>query len=102
MQDSTSITYERVRSDANTIKDCSVEMRGIFDNFEGTMKTVGAPENFLGEGNDSLQEKFAKLRTKFDDYVQLVEEFSNMILTASEMTEQTERNIANDADTLAS
>ncbi len=102
MQESTTITYEKVRSDANTIRDCSVEMKNIFDAFEQSMKTVGTPETFEGSANESLQGKYNRLKTKFDEYVGLVEEFSTMITTASEMTEQTEKNIANDADTLAS
>lgn len=99
--DSTSITYERVKDDANTIKTCSVEMSNIFASFEKSMQTVGTPENFEGLGNESLQEKYNRLKQKFDDYVDLVERFANEFLVASAETRATEESIAKDASQLA-
>ena len=36
------MNYEKTRSDANTVKRCSVEMDNIFKDFETSMRHVGA------------------------------------------------------------
>lgn len=101
MNNSTQITYEKVRSDAEKIKECSAVMENIFGDFERTMKSVGAPDVFAGDASESLETRFAGLKTKFNDYVKLVDEFAAMITAASEATETTEKSIENDASTLA-
>lgn len=99
---STEISYNEVRSGASTIKEKAQQMSGMFDEFEATMKKVGSKDVFVGDASESLDAKFARLKTKFDDYVQLVNDFSTMITTASEMTEATEAELANDTGDLDS
>ena len=100
MNDSTQITYEEVRSDAELIKERATQMRGMFDDFEASMKKVGSKDVFVGDASESLDAKFNKLKTKFDDYVQLINEFSAMITTASDLTAQTERELSGDVSGL--
>ena len=102
MNGSTQITYERVRSDANTVRECANTMQNIFDAFEGTMRKVGSSDVFVGDASESLEARFAKLKTRFNDYVKLVDQFSTMILSAASATEQTEKTLANDTNSLAS
>jgi len=97
---STAITYERVRSDAHTIKDCSTTMQNIFGDFENSMKKVGSSDVFVGDASESLGARFGKLKTRFNDYVRLVNDFSNMILSAASATEKTEQELSNDASGL--
>ena len=101
MDGNTTITYEKVRSDANTIKECSSTMKNIFDDFGTSMNKVGAEDVFAGDASESLGQRFNSLKGKFDNYVRLVNDFANMILGASEATAATEQALAAEADKLA-
>ncbi len=100
-ENSTSITYEKVRTDANTIKECSTTMSNIFEEFGSSMNRVGAGDVFAGDASESLGARFTSLKGKFDTYVRLVNDFANTILTASDQTAATEQALANEADNLA-
>lgn len=100
-ENSTAITYEKVRSDASTIMDCASQMQNIFESFGSSMRRVGAEDVFVGDASESLGSRFNSLKTKFDSYVQLVNEFATMIQGAAMATEQTEKALANSADQLA-
>lgn len=101
MDRSTVITYEKVKQDASTIKECASVMRNIFDDFNATMNQVGADDVFLGNASEALKSSFNALRNRFDSYTSTIERFSNMISQAASSTEQTERSIASAADNLA-
>ena len=101
MDGSTTITYEQVRSDANTIKECSSTMSNIFEDFGASMNKVGADDVFAGDASETLGQRFTSLKSKFDNYVRLVNDFANMILSASDATASTEQALANEADNLA-
>ena len=98
---STTITYEKVRSDANTIKECSSTMKNIYEEFGTSMNKVGADDVFAGDASESLGQRFTSLKGKFDSYVKLVNDFANMILSASEATAATEQALASEAENLA-
>ena len=100
MEQSTKITYERVKQDAQNIKESANIMKRIFEDFNKTMNQVGGEDVFEGQASDSLSASFATLKTKFDAYTNAVERFSGMILTAAQSTEQTEKSIAQDASNL--
>lgn len=99
--ESTTITYEKVRTDANTIKECASTMNNIFSDFGTSMNRVGADDVFAGDASETLGQRFASLKEKFDTYVRLVNDFANMILGASEATAATEQSLATDANNLA-
>lgn len=101
MDRSTTITYEKVKQDANIIRECSNVMRNIFEDFSATMKVIGADDVFAGNASDALRTRFASLKGRFDSYTNTVERFSNMILSAATATEQTEKTISQDIDSLA-
>ena len=98
---STAITYERVRTDAKTIKECASVMSGIFEDFGNSMNRVGAEDVYAGDASETLGQRFNSLKGKFDSYVRLVNEFADTILGASEQTAATERELAAQADNLA-
>ena len=98
---STTITYEQVRTDASTIQECAQTMQNIFESFGTSIKNVGAEDVYVGDAAESLGQRFNSLKTKFDSYVKLVNDFANMILGAAESTEKTEATLAQEADTLA-
>lgn len=101
MDRSTVITYEKVRQDANTIKECANIMRNIFDDFNSTINQVGADDVFLGNASEALKSSFNSLKGRFDSYTSTIERFSNMISSAAATTEQTEKTIAAAAEDLA-
>ena len=97
----TIITYERVRDDANNIKDYANTMKGIFSDFTATMNMIGTPDVFAGTASASLSSSFTSLKSRFDSYTATVERFANLILNAAASAEATEQSIARDADNLA-
>ncbi len=99
---STSITYQETRSDAQTVKECANQMQSIFNEFESTMRRVGGSDVFVGDANESLQGRFARLKQRFTNYVKLVEDFNAMILGAAQAEEDTERALSQTAESLAS
>ena len=76
-------------------------MNNIFNDFGTSMNKVGAEDVFVGDASESLGSRFSSLKTKFDDYVNLVNEFANMILGAADATQHTEQKLAAEADKLA-
>ena len=100
MDRSTTITYGKVEQDASTIKECAKVMRNIFDDFNSTMNQVGAEDVFLGNASEALKTSFNSLKGRFDSYTATIEKFSNMILSASSATEQTEKSLAAAAEDL--
>jgi len=101
MNNNTTITYEKVRQDANVIRNCATVMRNIFEDFGTSMNAVGADDVFAGNASESLGSRFASLKTKFDSYVQTVETFASMITSAASATEATEQAIKSETDSLA-
>ena len=98
--ESTQITYDQVRAGASTIKDCANNLRTIFNDFEGSMKNVASPDVFEGDASETAEEKFNKLKTRFDEFTSLVDEFADTLTGAAQATEQTEKNIDQDASAL--
>ena len=98
---SANITYERVRSGARTMQECSRKMDGIFQEFNDSMNRVGASDVYVGDAKETLGARFNSLKTKFDDYINLVNQFATMILGAASATEKTEATLASAADELA-
>ena len=100
MEQFTKITYDRVKQDAQSIRENANTMKRIFDDFNKTMNEVGGQDVFEGQASESLSSSFTTLKGKFDAYTQAVERFSNMISSAATATEQTEKSIAQDASNL--
>ena len=97
---SANITYENVRNGASKIQNCAKIMDGIFQDFNSSMNRVGAPDVYLGDANETLSARYNSLKTSFDEYKQLVEQFSQMILGAASSTEATENRLASAAEEL--
>lgn len=97
---SANITYEQVRNGAYIMKDCSKKMDGIFQEFNASMNRVGAPDVYLGDAKETLSARYNSLKTKFDDYVTLVNQFADMILGAAQRTEETEAALSTAAEEL--
>lgn len=97
----TTISYERVKENANTIKNCSTTMSKIFDDVENTMKSLNSNEALVGRAGDALLAKFNSFRGKFSSYTSTVERFANLISHAETETERTEREIEMTTDELA-
>ena len=100
MEQYTKITYDRVKQDAQSIRENANTMKRIFEDFNKTMNEVGGQDVFEGQASESLSSSFTTLKSKFDAYTQAVERFSNMISSAAIATEQTEKSIAQDASNL--
>ena len=99
--DSTSIEYEAVKAAVDEIKGRSDSMAGLFDEFRAAMGRVYQEDVFEGEASESFNAKFNNLKKRFDAYVALVQEFSDVIEGAREQTQATEQNIQHAAEELA-
>lgn len=96
----TFISYEEVRAEANKIKSTASTMKNILDDFDVTMKQVITPEVFEGNASETFDESYRRLRAKFDSYTKTVEDFSNMILGATDTTEHAEKSLSQQASNL--
>lgn len=102
MNNSTNITYERVRENANSIMENSKKMNTIFEEFNSIMNNIGQEDVFQGVASEAQKAKFNSLKGKFDDYTAKVQQFSAMISHAASQTEATEKSIQKVADELNS
>ena len=101
MANNTSIRYEEVKNSISVIKEeCLTKMNNIFENFNSSMKRVGAQDVFVGDASESLQARYNKLSAKFKDFQDLVIRFANEFQMASESTARTEQKLSQDAQSL--
>lgn len=99
--DSTRIKYEKVEEAVDNIKKDSQSMDDIFGDFRKSMDNIYQDDVFEGNASESLHAKFDELKTKFDSYVELVNEFSETIDKAKTSTEETEKRIQQKAEDLS-
>ena len=97
---STAITYEEARRTADEIRNCATQMRGIFEDFENTMRQTGTDDVFFGQASEAVSNKFSQLKRRFESFTATVEMFSNMISSATSAEESTEKSIEKDAENL--
>lgn len=100
MDNTTNITYEEVRQDAQDIKDIANSMKNIFDDFISTMGSVYVDDVLSGEASESLETKFSSLKGRLAAYTKTVEDFSATILGAADKTESTEKSLVADIEYL--
>mgnify|MGYP004477160535 FL=1 len=100
MNNDTTITYERVEADAETIRGCSANMKSIFDDFSSTMNNIFSSGMFEGQASQQFQSEYNQLKSKFDSYTSLVEQFANNISSANQTIKQTEQSILRDTENL--
>ena len=96
----TTISYEKVKENAGTIKNCSTTMSKIFDDVESTMKSLNSNNALVGHAGDAFLAKFNSLRGRFSSYTDAVNRFANLIYNAESETERTEREIESASDEL--
>lgn len=101
MNNITDIQYEEVKNKVEQIKKCSKTMGELFNDFTGIITAIYQDDVFQGEASNSLQNKFGNLKTKFDNYVSLVNDFAKVIESARVATEYTEKEIQKEAEELA-
>ena len=94
------IEYERTRNGANNILKSAKVMEGIFYEFNQSMQRVKATDVYVGDAKETMGARYDSLKSKFDDYIMLVNQFANMILSAAEATEKTEAGLARTAENL--
>lgn len=97
---STTIQYEAVKDAVADIVARSDSMSSLFDDFRGAMSRIYQDDVFYGEASESFNDKFNKLKTKFDAYVENVKDFAAIIEKARSETEATEQSIAHAAEDL--
>jgi len=98
--ESTTIEYEAVKNAVDEIKQRSQSMSGLFDEFRASMGRIYQDDVFVGEASESFNDKFNNLKKRFDAYVQLVDDFANIIEGARESTQATEQAIQHAAEDL--
>ena len=99
-ENTTYLSYGETEQVINESVDCKNRMSAIFEDFKADMANIGAPDSLAGATGETLSQKFASLATKFSSYTDLVQRFADDIKTATEMTDQTDKNISNDASGL--
>jgi uncharacterized protein YukE len=99
-EQNTNITYQQVYNGARTIQDCAKTMQNIFESFNSSMKRVGADDVFVGDASETLGTRYNSLKTKFDNYIKLVDEFASKLTGAADATAQTEKQLEDAASKL--
>ena len=100
MNNDTTITYERVEAEAETIRGCSANMKSIFDDFSSTRNNIFSSGMFEGQASQTFNNEYNDLRGRFDSYTSLVEQFASSISSANQDVRATEQSIAKDAEAL--
>lgn len=100
MDDKTYISYGETEQVINEIADCRNKMSAIFDDFKADMANIESPDTLVGAAGETISAKFGRLSTRFEEYLELVKEFEEDIRTASQMTDATDHDIANDGEDL--
>ena len=94
----TTITYENVDATAENIRNYSKTMQGIFDDFNATMNYIFSSGMFEGQASQQFRSEYDQLKSKFDSYTSLVEQFANNISSANRDVKATEQSIAKDVE----
>ena len=101
MNNSTSIVYAEVKEGISVVRDdCLPKIKNIFSEFESVMKRVGGADAFVGDANESLQQRANKFSSRFNDFEKLVLQFSTEFEKALESTQRTEQKLAEEAGNL--
>ncbi len=96
----TDITHSKVKQSVDSIEKSSKNMQTLFNDFRSSMNEVYQEDNFSGEAGDTLRERFDELQKKFDKYTDAVERFALVVEGARQSTEDTEKELQNQADSL--
>ncbi len=100
MNNNTTITYERVEADVASIRNYSSNMKNIFDDFNATMNNIFSSGMFEGQASQQFRSEYDQLKSKFDSYTSLVEQFANSISSANQDVKATEQSILRDTESL--
>ena len=97
----TILSYGDVKTAVETIRDdCLVKMRNIFDNFNSSMNILGGSDAYVGDASETFQSRYNKLKVKFQEFENLINEFADKFAFASASTAQTEKELANESQNL--
>jgi uncharacterized protein YukE len=91
----TRIEHSRVKAEANNIRDIKAKMQNVLDDFEASMKRVGADDVFVGGASETLSQQFTKLKAKFENFTKATEDFAANYDKASDDTAKTDDKLQN-------
>ena len=74
--DNTFIDYSAVAASANTIRECSTTMKGIFDDFENKIKQATSDGVFEGQASEAFKERYNAFKTRFDSFTTAITQAS--------------------------
>lgn len=92
-KEGTRIEHSKVKDQTAIIRDVRSRMENVLNDFESSMKRVGAEDVFVGGASETLGEQFAKLKAKFDKFTTATEDFASNYDQASEKTQATDERI---------
>ena len=96
--DHTKIDHNQVREQTKVIRDVKAKMQNVLDDFEASMRRVGADDVFAGDASETLGEQFARLKAKFEKFTTATEDFATNYDTASDKTQATDQAIKGKAE----
>lgn len=97
----TSIEYASVRETIDEIRNQYLpKMKGIFEEFNSSMHTLGGEDVFVGDASQTFQSEYNQLKARFNEFEDMISRFATQFENAATSTEQTERSIAQEAQNL--
>ena len=92
------IDHQRVKDQTAIIRDAKAKMQNVLDDFESSMKRVGADDVFAGGASETFGEQFNRLKAKFEKFTTAAEDFAANYDQASEKTQETDSNLQKEAE----
>lgn len=102
MDERTQIKYEKVMGAVSTISTNKKNLQDILTSYNNIIQNSINAGVLEGQAANELENKYLELKSKFEAYIQTVNDFENMITFAKEETESTEEAIKRAANELAS
>lgn len=94
----TRITFSSVEQAVDEIKNGRKNMEGNLDDFATIIRNLIANGDLVGTAAETFEQTFEDLKKqRFDSYINLVEDFANIIAKASQSTQDTAAALDNDA-----
>lgn len=95
MADMTHLDHAEVANTANDLRDLAKQMEGLFEDFTKTVKDTTQEDVLKGQTGSTVEERFADLKPKFAEFVELVNSMAKDIDTNNTAWEQTDAAVAN-------
>ncbi len=95
-----SIEYGQVNSTVEKLRSDAARVDSNFDQYGESIRRAGADDVFFGDSSETFRASYNRLKPKLDEYVDLINQFANILSGASSDTASGESKINQASQTL--